>query len=285
MTPARRRLARLALLAATGAALLLGAWALLVEPNQLRVNHHTIALPSWPGEPLRVAVLSDLHVGSPFVDLERVRAIVAQANAERPDLVLLLGDFVGSGVLGGTPVAAAEYAPLLGALDAPLGAFAVLGNHDWWEGGPAIRAALEAAGVSVLENEHALVRHRDQPLALVGLADPMTRTPRIAPTLAPIAAGLPTLAFCHSPDVFPDVPPQVSITFAGHTHGGQVRLPIVGALVVPSKFGQRYALGHILEGGRHLFVTTGIGTSTLPLRLGVPPEIAVVTLQSAPPAD
>ena len=93
--------------------------------------------------------------------------------------------------------------------------------------------------------------------------------------------GAPALMMSHTPDIFPWVTGRFTLTLAGHTHGGQVRLPMVGALIVPGSFGQRYAAGHIVEGGRHLFVATGIGTSILPVRFRVPPEVPVLTLRRA----
>jgi predicted MPP superfamily phosphohydrolase len=96
--------------------------------------------------------------------------------------------------------------------------------------------------------------------------------------LKEVADESPVLVLSHRPDIFPAVPSRVALTLAGHTHGGQIRLPLVGAPVVPSRFGQAYAAGHVEQGGRHLFVTTGIGTSILPVRLGVPPEMVVLEL-------
>lgn len=276
----RRLLARASLALVAGSAFSLGIWAFCIEPNRLVVNTTRLELPRWPGPPLRVALISDLHVGAPWIDLERVRLVVERTNALEPDLVLLLGDFVGTEMPFLTPVPVATWAAVLGTLRPRLGTFAVLGNHDWWDGGPAIRTGLEAVGIRVLDNESALISHGSAPLALVGVADPMTRTPAPEAAISAVPEGVPMLVFCHSPDVFPQVSPRASITFAGHTHGGQVRLPLVGALVVPSIYGQRYALGHVVEAGRHLFVTTGIGTSTLPVRFGVPPEIALVELHA-----
>jgi uncharacterized protein len=129
----------------------------------------------------------------------------------------------------------------------------------------------------------ASVEHHGRRLWFAGLADLDARRPDVAGTLARVPSGDPVVVLTHRPDVFPDVPARVALTLAGHTHGGQVRLPLLGALVVPSKFGSRYAAGLIEEQGRRLFVTSGIGTSTVPVRLGVPPEIAEITLTASPP--
>lgn len=258
----------------------LGVYATAIEPRQLVVREEEIALAAWRGPPLRVALLSDLHVGSPHWGLERTRDLVAQINAKNPDVILLAGDYVIDGVLLGTKVAAEAIAEVLAGLHARFGVFAVLGNHDWWNDGARVRGALAAKGITVLENEVGTFVHGDAPIAVAGLADPMTRSPRPEQTFAAAPEGAPVIALVHGPDVFPSIGARPAITLAGHTHGGQVRLPLVGRLVVPSKYGQRYAAGHVVEGGRHLFVTTGVGTSIVPVRLGVPPEVVMLVLRN-----
>jgi len=131
----------------------------------------------------------------------------------------------------------------------------------------------------VLENESLVVDRAGRRFRLAGLADLWTRTVDIAAALAEVPEGEPVIVLTHNPDVFPDVPAGVAITLAGHTHGGQVWLPLVGRPVVPSKFGQRYAADLIEEDGRFMFVSTGVGTSILPVRFLVPPEVSVVTLR------
>ena len=114
----------------------------------------------------------------------------------------------------------------------------------------------------------------------VGLADLWTRPQRIQETLNKVPYGSTILAITHNPDIFPRLPQNVQILLASHTHGGQVNFPIIGRPIEPSDFGQRYAAGHIFEDGHHLFVTTGIGTSILPIRFRVPPEIVLLTIRS-----
>lgn len=257
-------------------------WALLIEPNRLVVRHVELELPKWPREHagLRVALLADLHVGSPHWGVAHVRELVATTNAEKPDLILLAGDYVIDGVLFGKKVEPEAIAAVLGELRAPLGVIAVLGNHDWWNDGDRITGALAAHGIVVLENRAQAIEHGDgHRLYVAGLADALTRTPLVGETLASVPAGEPVLVLVHEPDVFPDVGARASLTLAGHTHGGQVRVPLLGSPVVPSKYGQRFAAGHVVEDGRHLFVTSGVGTSILPVRFGVPPELVVLTLR------
>lgn len=261
-------------------AAVLALWAFVIGPRRLVVHRETLALPRWSSQHdgLKVALLSDLHVGSPHWGIDRLRELVERTNAEKPDLVLLAGDYVIDGVPFGEKVAPEPIAEVLGGLRAPLGVVAVLGNHDWWNDGERIRRALGARGIVVLENEVHTTTHAGAPLSIVGLADAMTRSPRPTETLAAVPEGATTLVLVHEPDVFTTIDDRPALTLAGHTHGGQVALPVIGRPIVPSAYGQKYAAGHVVEGGRHLFVTTGIGTSILPARFNVPPELVVLTL-------
>ena len=271
------RLARIALVAVVSAvAVGLGIYAFFVEPDRLVVRRDRLALLGWPA-PLKIAVISDLHVGSPFIDVAKVERLVALSNAEAPDLVLLCGDYVARGIVGGHRVPVAEFAPTLGGLRARYGVWAVLGNHDWWVDGPGTRSAFEAAGIHVLDDQIARLVVEGHSIWLLGVADSWTRYPRPDLAIQRIPDHETILAFAHNPDVFAEnMPDRVILTFAGHTHGGQVNLPLIGRPIVPSAWGQRYAFGHVWENGHHLYVTSGVGTSNLPVRFRVPPEIALV---------
>jgi uncharacterized protein len=261
----------------------LAVWAVVIEPGRLVVKEVDLPLASWPRDmpPLRIAVVSDLHTGAPHVDPAKLDRIVSLVNGRRPDVVVLLGDFVVHGVIGGRRVEPEVTAARLQPLRAPLGVFAVLGNHDWWYDGPRVARALRTAGIVVLDDESARLQHGGHPLWLVGLADFGTRTPDPARTTSSVPPADPLIVLTHNPDVFPLVPARVVITVAGHTHGGQVYLPLIGRPIVPSRYGQRYAIGLIEEGGRHLFVTSGIATSIIPVRFLVPPEIVLLVLRPA----
>ncbi len=261
----------------------IAARALWLEPASLRLVEHTLALPRWPQacDGLRVGVLSDLHVGSPWNGVERVPEVVAAIDGARPDLVLIAGDFVvAHGMPFGERIPPGAVAAELSGLRAPLGVFAVLGNHDGWWGAAEVRGALDAAGVVVLEDTSHAVERGACKLAVVGISDLWTGAHRVDRAFAAVREGEATLAVMHNPDLFVDLPERTTLAIAGHTHGGQVALPLIGRPLIPSHFGERFAAGHIVERGRHLFVTTGIGMSVFPVRFRVPPEIALLELRS-----
>ncbi len=283
----RRRTLLLAAPPLVGAAAL-PAYAIGIEPR-LMLRTVEYAVP-WRGPRLRAVVLADLHAGPPTMTVGRVRGIVASANALRPDIVLLLGDYGSTARrITWSPYPPAEVAPALGGLRAPLGVHAVAGNHDWWDDAEAMRRrggtpewlrALAAVGVRSWQNQAAPLAGGafwlgglDSQWAFrrAGGADDLART------LAPVPDGAPLLLMAHEPDVFAGGSPRVSLQVSGHTHGGQVRLAGWSPWI-PSRFGDRYAHGHIVEQGRHLVVSAGLGLSGWPVRLGVPPEIVVVTL-------
>ncbi len=279
--PSRTKITLLILLCC---AALLALWAFVIEPNRLVVRETRITLPAWPAGfgGFRIAVISDLHAGAPFVKLDKVRQVVDRTNATQPDLVLITGDLVIQGVLLGEFIEPEPIASELKGLRASFGVFATLGNHDWWYNGPRIKKALETAGIPVLENDAAKIERDGEAIWLLGVGDKWEGNSDVASAIAKVPVevdgALPIVAFTHNPDIFPLIPSRVWLTIAGHTHGGQVALPLIGRPIVPSDFGERYAAGHIVEGGRHLFVTSGIGTSILPVRFRVPPEISLLTI-------
>jgi uncharacterized protein len=280
----RRARAATAGAALAGAAAAAIAWrALWHEPRHGRIRERALELPRWPAEldGLRVALISDLHAGAPHVDERRIERLAAAVNPHAPDVVVLLGDFIDLTVRGGRTVAPEAVADRLGALRAPLGVLAVLGNHDWHHDGPRVAAALRAAGIRVLENEVADLGR----LHVAGVADARTRDADVDGTLGAVPDGAPVLLLSHDPDVFPRVPGRVALTVSGHTHGGQVAIPLLRRRVIPSRFGERYARGHVVEGDRHLYVTAGFGTTGWPVRLFAPPEVVILELrpEGAPP--
>jgi predicted MPP superfamily phosphohydrolase len=269
------------LLALVVAAVALGGKAFWLEPASLSVREHVLELPRWPAglAGLRVAVLADLHVGSPYNGIDSLRRVVELTAAARPDLVLVPGDVVINNVFAGNFVPPEEIAAVLAELKPPLGVLAVLGNHDHWSDAPRVAAALRGVGIPVLEDESVRLERDGVPFRVAGVTDFWEGEHDIGAALADVPPGAPTILFTHNPDLFPEVPDRVALTVASHTHGGQVRLPLVGRPITFSRYGQRYAAGHVAEEGRHLFVSTGIGTSVFPVRFRVPPEISILELQ------
>jgi len=259
-------------------------WGFFIEPNRLVVRHETVQIDQWPRElnDLRIAVLSDIHAGGAFIDERKLRTIVERTNALQPEMIVILGDYIsGDGRRHPLKMTPDVFASILKDLYAPLGVYSVLGNHDWWYNGGHVRAALERNGIKVLDDDVFKVEARGTSFWLLGLADLWTRPQRIAETVSHVPENATAIALTHNPDIFPNVPSRVQLLIAGHTHGAQVHLPVIGYVVQPSnRYGERYAHGHIYENGHHLFVTTGIGTSILPVRFGVPPEIVLLTVKS-----
>jgi uncharacterized protein len=261
------------LAAATAAAVVYAGW---IEPRRLVIVRRTLHLPRWPRalDGLRLGLLSDLHGGALHANVRAFARAVERLNEERPDAMLLLGDYLDAHPIWGARIEPEAIARELAQLNAPLGRFAVLGNHDWNDAGDRMWRALQNAGIEVLEN-------RALPAGdayVAGLADLRRRRPDLPGTLAHVPADAPVILLSHDPDVFPFVPDRVAVTLSGHTHGGQVAIPVLRRAVIPSHYGERYARGHIVEDGRHLYVTSGLGTSGLPLRLLAPPEIVVLEL-------
>jgi len=257
-------------------------WGLFIEPNRLIVREQAIQIDNWPKElsGLRIAVIGDVHTGGPFINDQKLRRIVELTNQQQPDLIVLLGDYMSPNSWHSHRVEPEVTAAGLRDLKAPLGVYTVLGNHDWWYNGEKVRRAFEQNGIRVLEDETVEIKWKEKSFWLAGLADLFTRPQNVREVINSVPPGSTVIAITHNPDIFPGLPRQVPLLLAAHTHGGQVNLPLIGTPIVPSRFGSKYTAGHILENDHHLFVTTGIGTSILPLRFRVPPEIVILTVKS-----
>jgi predicted MPP superfamily phosphohydrolase len=302
MLSRRRFLQWLLSLGVVGAAT--SAYAVVVEPLiRLRVTRYDVTPRRWPADlPLTIAVISDLHACKPWMDLERIDSIVRQTNELKPDLVVLLGDYVaGLRIYRTAEVHSHEWSKALAGLKAPLGVHAILGNHDWWADrtaqtnrrGPTFsRLALERVGIPVYENDAVRLTKSGRSFWLAGLGDQLAFAPfrrrnpgfkvgvdDLPATLSKVPDGDPVILLAHEPDIMPHVPERVSLVLSGHTHGGQVRL-LGWSPVVPSAYGNRYAYGHVRE-QCDLIVSGGLGCSIMPVRFGMPPEIVLVSITGA----
>jgi predicted MPP superfamily phosphohydrolase len=264
------------------------AYAAAIEPQGLVVTRYALNPPGWPaGRKLTITVIADLHAGGPDMLLPHVRRVVDTAQQLQSDLVVLLGDFIATYPFQNQRVPDPLWAAELARLEAPLGTWAILGNHDWWHDLEGVSSALAGVRIPVLQNNAVLLGEPGRKLWLAGIGDQLAfplghgrfiGVDDLPGTLAQVHTDDPVLLLVHEPDIFPRVPPRVALTLAGHTHGGQIRVPLVWPFFVPSKYGARYAYGHIVEDNRHIIVSGGLGTSIIPARLGVPPEILHVTL-------
>lgn len=259
------------------AGLALTGWTYGEATSDPLVREAEVALPGWPegAAPVRAVLISDLHVAGPDMPPSRLARIVRQIAALRPDLVLIAGDLVSDKKFATRSYPLAQAVAPLARLRPRLGTFAVLGNHDHWRDAAEARAALRAARVAVLDNAAV----RAGPLAIGGLDDAFTGHDDLAATVAALRR-LPgaRLLLSHSPDPFAALPSDVPLMLAGHTHCGQIRLPLIGAISTMSHYGERYACGRIEEGGRTLIVGAGLGTSILPLRLRARPDMWLIRI-------
>ncbi|MBB5712335.1 metallophosphoesterase [Sphingomonas xinjiangensis] len=258
------------------AALAWGYWTATSSPV-VRDAEVNLVPPGSSDRQLRVLLLSDIHVGGPDMSPTRLLHIVKQANALRPDAVLIAGDLISDKHFATRSFSFGEAVSPLRDLRSRFGTFAVLGNHDHWRDARAAEAAMLRAGINVLSNNAV----RAGPLVIGGLDDAFTGHDDLGATLRAMDAlgGAPIL-LSHSPDPFPHVPSRVKLMLAGHTHCGQIRLPLVGAISYMSEHGAKYACGVVTEDAKTLIVGAGLGTSLLPLRFGAVPDMWIVTLNS-----
>ncbi len=269
-------------------------WAFLIEPNRLIVNTYPIKLKNWSANlnGLKVAVIADVHGGSNFINEAKIREIVALTNAQDVDVILLLGDYISRQTFNRSalnmPIETAV--ENLRGLKAKYGIYAVIGNQDNQFGNEIMRKALENIGYRVLDGETATVEIKGEKLRLVGIPDALRGNAslnfnKIKASLAEHTAGK-IIAFSHNPDVIWTITqkalisPDLALFVGGHTHGGQLNFPIIGAPFVPTNYGQKYAQGHFQDKDTDIFISSGIGTSGIPARFRVPPEISILEISS-----
>lgn len=252
--------------------------AFILEPRWLKLTRREIALRRLPAawNALRIVHITDLHRGE-LIDLNYLRRVFDAANSAQPDLVALTGDFVDN-------AAAIDdgYAEALASLKAPLGVYAVPGNHDHWTGIAGVRKMFARAGVIDLSNAHRLLDRAGQPLCLAGVDDLWEGPPDLEAALRGAPAEAARLLLCHNPDFAETMPaaPRVDLMLCGHTHGGQVKVPFGPRPCLPIRHA-KYAAG--LAQGPHcpVYTSVGVGVQGLDVRFNCRPEVAILTLRSA----
>jgi uncharacterized protein len=270
-------------------------WSFFIEPNQLIVKNHNLKLKKWSPKlnGFKIVTIADIHAGSNFIYEEKIRQIVSLTNEQKADIIILLGDYLSPQFFNRKELKMSLDSTVksLSGLQAKYGVYVVLGNHDNEFGHEKVRREFEQIGYQVLENEAVVIEKDNEKLKLLGLgdvlqtADPLDYPKNFKDALDKIDE--PTgniIAFTHNPDMVEFLSSKFvnsdnfSLFIAGHTHGGQCNFPVIGAPIVPSSFGQKYVGGFVRQEGVDIFVTTGIGTSIIPIRFRVPPEISVLTL-------
>lgn len=278
----RRRMSRRSLLRALGiAAVAAGTsasasyYAARIEPTWAAVERITVPLKNLPAalDGLKIAHMSDFHL-HPYTQIDFIRSVVARTNQLAPDLVVLTGDYVLE-----QAESIFELAPVLGGLNATHGVYAILGNHDLWTDAAVVEQGLTEARIPLLNNQTVPIAARNAALYLAGLDDLWSGQPDLSAALASVPADGPTVLLAHEPD-FADVHAldgRIGLQLSGHTHGGQVRLPGIGALVLPP-YGRKYDQGLYQVQGMTLYTTRGVGVIGPPVRFNCRPEITEITL-------
>lgn len=251
----------------------------------MRVATVTMPAPDLVGPPFRVALLSDIHIGNRNMQPSRLNLIVDAVNAEQPDLIVIVGDFV-NGSEGRAASDPAELTQPLSRLRAKFGVVATLGNHDHWTDPARVAEALSEAGIDVLSNQAS----RRGAMLVVGIDDAYSGFADIEASVqsARNLGGGPMIAVSHSPDLARQLPRSIPLLLAGHTHCGQMRLPFVGGLAPifgaivgdAHYYDARYECGLVQDDGRTIIVTAGLGSGAIPLRLGAPPDWWIVNIES-----
>jgi predicted MPP superfamily phosphohydrolase len=270
--------------AAAGAVAIAGD-TILLEPNRPRLVRQDFFLPRWPERlnGFTVALLSDFHY-DPYFSVHPIRAAIPIVNSLRPDLIVLTGDFVTSPLVGNgrkAAFAAEPCARLLHQLSAPHGLWAIMGNHDENSDPRHVTRALQAENIQVLANQSEAIEHDGARFWLAGVNDVLGRTADLPKTLRRIPADEAVILLAHEPD-FADEASRfpIDLQLSGHSHGGQVRVPLLPPLYLPN-LAKKYILGTYHIGPLTLYTNAGLGTVGVPMRLNCPPEITLITLRSA----
>lgn len=259
--------------------ILLILWGVQIEPRLLFVKNVDLFIPNWPKSlnDTKVAVISDLHIGSKSINFKKIEKIVQKINAEDPDLIFILGDY-DTYLISKSKIPPERISKSLKKLKAKYGVVSILGNHDIAHQ-EIVKDMLSNAKIKLLEDEKVNIKIKNKNINVIGSKDlwhfPDTRK---VVNMTKKTKG-PILFLAHNPDTFDDIPPNISLILSGHNHGGEVRFPFVGAPFVPSEYGQRFIKGHVAENNKHIYITSGIGSLTR-VRFGNIPEIVILHLYS-----
>lgn len=255
-------------------------WVFALEQTMLVTTRQDIYIKNLPDkfDNYKIVFITDLHAGSPFTKESKIKRVVNLANKQNGDLILIGGDYEVTGMILSEFVPMEKIAPLLKNLNSKNGTYSVLGNHDYFNGKTEIENQLRKNHIKVLENKTINIGTKTEPFYLAGLGDYDFGNADWTVTNN-IPKDKPAIVLVHEPDFFPFIPDNIALTVSGHTHGGQIRIPFYGAIKTPSVYGNKYAKGLIKEGNKQLYISSGVGTSILPVRLFNPPEITVLTLK------
>lgn len=231
-----------------------------IEPNILLTNTKKLYIPNWHKDlnGFKIALVTDIHLGTKYVDMKKLKRIVKNINSQKPDIIIICGDLDAKSV-SLSNYSSKEIANVLKGFKAEYGVFAVMGNHDY-EPIKIVRKIYKDANIPILDNQYKTVEVNNQKIVVFGLKDFWHYKVNPSKVLANCDKTLPTIVLSHNPDTFVQMPNFVSLTLSGHTHGGEIVFPFIGSCIVPSNYGNRYRFGYIVENNKHLFVSRGVAT-------------------------
>lgn len=254
----------------------------LIEPRGFAVERTTVPIRGLPAtlDGFTVCQVTDIHFG-PAVGSPYIKKIIETANALKPDLVALTGDYI-----EGEKRHVAPVVKLLKGLKARVGVVTILGNHDHYAGSGYTEDLLVSNGFKPLQNSHTMIESGKGALCIAGVRDFLEDRPDAKEALKGVPNDMPRILLSHHPDYAEELPAdeRIDLVISGHTHGGQVRLPFAFAPILPSRYGQKYSGGLVAlnrKEGTRVYVSRGIGMSIIPVRFNCPPELTLLTLKAA----